>query len=112
MCSASMKGSLDTEVVIPEALALYARACGWTLARAHARTGDPVAIAAKIKATIAPSSQKVKTAEIVQPAAPPQRLGLAELKGGGAAAQVTGGVNLTESEPYLLKRPVMQDVRG
>ena len=27
-------------------LALYARACGWTLARAHARSGDPVAIAA------------------------------------------------------------------
>jgi predicted alpha/beta hydrolase len=24
---------------------LYARICGWTLARAHARSGDPVAIA-------------------------------------------------------------------
>ena len=27
-------------------LAFYARICGWTLARAHARSGDPVAIAA------------------------------------------------------------------
>ena len=29
----------------PGALAFYARTCGWTLARAHARSGDPVAIA-------------------------------------------------------------------
>ena len=25
---------------------MYARICGWTLARAHARSGDPIAIAA------------------------------------------------------------------
>ena len=30
----------------PVALTFYARICGWTLARAHARSGDPVAIAA------------------------------------------------------------------
>ena len=30
----------------PAALAFYARQCGWTLARAHARSGDPIAIAA------------------------------------------------------------------
>ena len=28
------------------ALTFYARICGWTLARAHARSGDPVALAA------------------------------------------------------------------
>ena len=27
-------------------MAFYAGICGWTLARAHARSGDPVAIAA------------------------------------------------------------------
>ena len=27
-------------------MTFYARLCGWTLARAHARSGDPVAIAA------------------------------------------------------------------
>ena len=27
------------------ALTFYARICGWTLARAHARSGDPIAIA-------------------------------------------------------------------
>ena len=29
----------------PASLTAYARLCGWTLARAHARSGDPVAIA-------------------------------------------------------------------
>jgi uncharacterized protein (DUF2252 family) len=41
-----MKGSVDIETMIPLGLAAYARLCGWTLARAHARSGDPVAIAA------------------------------------------------------------------
>src|SRR3954447_15934574 len=30
----------------PSALAAYARICGWTLAKAHARSGDAVAISA------------------------------------------------------------------
>ena len=34
------------EAMTPAALAFYARQCGWTLARAHARSGDPIAIAA------------------------------------------------------------------
>ena len=29
----------------PFGMTFYARMCGWTLARAHARSGDPVAIA-------------------------------------------------------------------
>jgi uncharacterized protein (DUF2252 family) len=41
-----MKGSVETEGVTPLGLTLYARICGWTMARAHARSGDPVAIAA------------------------------------------------------------------
>jgi uncharacterized protein (DUF2252 family) len=41
-----MKGSADVESMTPLTLAFYARTCGWTLARAHARSGDPVAIAA------------------------------------------------------------------
>jgi uncharacterized protein (DUF2252 family) len=40
------KGSAEIEQMDPEALAVYGRMCGWTLARAHARTGDRVAIAA------------------------------------------------------------------
>jgi len=38
------KVSADVEAMEPEALALYARLCGATLARAHARCGDAVAI--------------------------------------------------------------------
>jgi hypothetical protein len=29
----------------PSGMTFYARMCGWTLARAHARSGDPIAIA-------------------------------------------------------------------
>ena len=39
------KVAIDLESIPPEGLALYATACGWTLARAHARSGDAVAIA-------------------------------------------------------------------
>src|SRR5215470_7857305 len=40
-----MKGSADVEWMPPPAMTFYARTCGWTLARAHARSGDPVALA-------------------------------------------------------------------
>ena len=41
-----MKGSAIVEAMSPLGLTYYARICGWTLARAHARSGDPVAMAA------------------------------------------------------------------
>ena len=40
-----MKGSADVEAMSPIGLTFYAGICGWTLARAHARSGDPIAIA-------------------------------------------------------------------
>jgi uncharacterized protein (DUF2252 family) len=40
-----MKGSVEVEAMIPIGLEFYAGICGWTLARAHARSGDPIAIA-------------------------------------------------------------------
>ena len=40
-----MKASADVESLSPAALGFYAHWCGWTLARAHARSGDPIAIA-------------------------------------------------------------------
>jgi uncharacterized protein (DUF2252 family) len=43
------KGSADVEGMDPEALVLYAQMCAWTLARAHARSGDRVAIAAYLE---------------------------------------------------------------
>src|SRR4029077_17116119 len=41
-----MKGSAVVEAMVPDGMTFYARLCGQTLARAHARSGDPVAIAA------------------------------------------------------------------
>jgi uncharacterized protein (DUF2252 family) len=41
-----MKGSANVEGMSPDELVLYAGLCGWTLARAHARSGDRVQIAA------------------------------------------------------------------
>ncbi|WP_084729590.1 DUF2252 domain-containing protein [Streptacidiphilus neutrinimicus] len=43
---ADWKGSVDIEQLVPTGLAMYGRLCGWTLARAHARSGDSIAIAA------------------------------------------------------------------
>jgi uncharacterized protein (DUF2252 family) len=40
-----MKGSALVELMAPVTLTYYAQICGWTLARAHARSGDPVAMA-------------------------------------------------------------------
>ena len=40
------KGAANVEIMDPPVLATYARLCGWTLAKAHARSGDAIAIAA------------------------------------------------------------------
>jgi len=40
------KFSLDIEAMIPRGMRMYGEVCGWTLARAHARSGDRIAIAA------------------------------------------------------------------
>jgi hypothetical protein len=39
------KGSAEIEGMNAKTMALYARMCAWTLARAHARSGDRIAIA-------------------------------------------------------------------
>jgi uncharacterized protein (DUF2252 family) len=40
------KASADLEAMTPEIMDVYAQMCGWTLARGHARSGDPIAIGA------------------------------------------------------------------
>ncbi len=40
------KASADIELMDPAGLQAYGRVCGWTLARAHARSGDRIAISA------------------------------------------------------------------
>jgi uncharacterized protein (DUF2252 family) len=39
------KRSVEVERLSPKGLEVYAQMCGWTLARAHARSGDQIAIA-------------------------------------------------------------------
>ncbi len=39
------KGSAEIEQMAPEGMGVYGELCGWTLARAHARSGDRIAIA-------------------------------------------------------------------
>jgi Uncharacterized protein conserved in bacteria (DUF2252) len=38
------KLSLDIATMIPQGMRIYGQLCGWTLARAHARSGDRIAI--------------------------------------------------------------------
>jgi uncharacterized protein (DUF2252 family) len=40
------KYSIDIETLVPRGMRLYGELCGWTLARAHARSGDRIAMAA------------------------------------------------------------------
>ena len=40
------KFSLPIESMVPRGMRIYGELCGWTLARAHARSGDRIAIAA------------------------------------------------------------------
>ena len=41
-----MKASFVVERMNPHEMRIYGRLCGWVLARAHARSGDPIALAA------------------------------------------------------------------
>lgn len=38
------EGSAPVDVMDPTSLESYGKLCGWALARAHARSGDPIAI--------------------------------------------------------------------
>jgi uncharacterized protein (DUF2252 family) len=40
------KFSVPIEIMVPRGMRIYGELCGWTLARAHARSGDRIAIAA------------------------------------------------------------------
>jgi uncharacterized protein (DUF2252 family) len=45
------KFSVDIETMVPRGMRMYGELCGWTLARAHARSGDRIAIAAYLGAS-------------------------------------------------------------
>ena len=45
------KASAEIETMTPDVMVIYGRLCGWTLARAHARSGDRIAIASYLGAS-------------------------------------------------------------
>jgi uncharacterized protein (DUF2252 family) len=57
------KGSADVDQIVPEGMSMYGQLCGWTLARAHARSGDPIAIGAYLGAGSAFDEAMVQFAE-------------------------------------------------
>jgi len=57
-----MKGSVEIDELRPLGLTLYAEVCGWTLARAHARSGDPVAMIRWVLATSASVVRRTQSA--------------------------------------------------
>jgi uncharacterized protein (DUF2252 family) len=57
------KGSVEVEEMLPAGMRIYAEICAWTLARAHARTGDRIAIAAYLGSSQAFADALVDFAE-------------------------------------------------
>ncbi|MEV4346391.1 DUF2252 domain-containing protein [Actinoplanes sp. NPDC049596] len=57
------KGSMESAQFKPEGLRIYGEICGWTLARAHARAGDRIAIAAYLGNSDAMDRALVRFAE-------------------------------------------------
>ena len=57
------KGSAVVDIMDPEGMRVYAELCGWTLARAHARTGDRIAIAGYLDGGVAFDQAIVEFAE-------------------------------------------------
>ncbi|MFL6129432.1 MAG: DUF2252 domain-containing protein [Mycobacteriales bacterium] len=57
------KGSFDITRMVPDGLTAYGRFCGWTLARAHARSGDRIALAAYLGSSDAFDRAIVRFAE-------------------------------------------------
>ena len=75
------KFSVDTAAMIPRGLRLYAELCGLTLARAHARSGDEVAIASYLggrmssttRSGTSPSRTRTRTSATSRPSPRPSR---------------------------------------
>ncbi len=57
------KGSVEVEEMQPRGLRIYAGLCSWTLARAHARSGDRVAIAGYLGSSAAFDRAMVRFAD-------------------------------------------------
>jgi uncharacterized protein (DUF2252 family) len=80
------KGSANIEQMVPEGLEAYARLCGWTLARGHARSGDRIAIAAYLgRSTVFDEA----LADFAETYADQNELDFATFKGAIASGRIT-----------------------
>ena len=80
------KGAALVETMAPATLALYGRVCGWTLARAHARSGDRVAIASYLGGSDAFDRGPRRVLRGVRR---PERAGLRRPRPGGEGGRVS-----------------------
>ena len=72
------KYSIAIEALIPHGMRIYGQTCGWTLARAHARSGDRIAIAAYLGSSdvfdqAITHSPRLRRPERTRPPSPRQR---------------------------------------
>ena len=90
------KGSAEVELMDPSGLEAYGRICGWTLARAHARSGDRIAIAAYLGSGDAFDRAMASFAESVRR---PERTGLPRATGGGGLRPRRGRAGRVTPKP-------------
>ena len=87
------KASIDLSTMSDSGLHAYTRACGWSLARAHARSGDRLAIAAYLGSGLElrpgdrPLLGGLRRSERARPPAAGRRRG--RRRGGGSARRLT-----------------------
>jgi uncharacterized protein (DUF2252 family) len=85
------KVSATVETMTPEILRVYAQICGWTLARAHARSGDATAIGAYLGASDTFDKAMVNFADVYAEQNDLDHRALTEAIGSGRM-QATAGV--------------------
>jgi uncharacterized protein (DUF2252 family) len=84
------KRSADVERMDPRLMSAYGQMCGWTLARAHARTGDPLAIGAYLGAGARFDAAIADFSEVYADQAERDHARLAAAVQGGDVVAVTG----------------------
>ncbi|HWS57277.1 MAG TPA: DUF2252 domain-containing protein [Actinotalea sp.] len=84
------KGSWDPTLMSPALMAFYGARCAWTLARAHARSGDRIAIAAYLGTTDAVDNAVADFAEAYADQNERDHAALAEAVRAGRCAATTG----------------------
>jgi uncharacterized protein (DUF2252 family) len=84
------KGSIDAEQLRPEGMSAYGEVCAWTLARAHARSGDRFAISGYLGDSEAFETALAEFAESYADRNEADHRALVDAVGAGRVSAVTG----------------------